>query len=448
MPTFHRLKILSLLFLISGFSGFSQKILSLEDCIQLAIDRNIGIKRQLLQVDLAKDNLQTVQAGRLPGIEGFFSHNLSSGKTVNYENYSYITTKYQDGNLGLQSTLPVFSGFVAWFQSRSARYTLQSEAEKHAELIKSVTIEVTAACLQILYTEELLGLARAKLESSKEQLRMNEGFFGTGRMSKVEVLNMKSQVAQDNLTKIQAENDVGTAYLSLAQLLNLDEEIRIQKPSGPETVILSDLGEPAAIYDYARTHHPGILSGELQVKSTESTLSAARSRISPSISLNGIVYSRYSELGKDQLNPTAEYPYPRQLRDNLYTRASLNISIPVFSQLQTRNRISQARIQTMDAKLQLDQKKLTVRHDIQLAYSAAVNARAKYEATAEAVASANESFTLTQEKYKAGISSSVEFKIAQNQLIQAQLTRIQSKYEFIVRSKVLDLYLDKPIKLE
>ena len=72
----------------------------------------------------------------------------------------------------------------------------------------------------------------------------------------------------------------------------------------------------------------------------------------------------------------------------------------------------------------------------------------KYDATAEAVASANESFNLTQEKYKAGIASSVDFKVAQSQLIQAQLTRIQSKYEFIIRSKILDLYLDKPITLE
>lgn len=437
-------------FVFLGNQAFSQKEMNLEECIQLALDRNIGIERQGLQVDLAKDNLQTSQATRLPSIEGFYAHNLSSGKTVNFENYTYINTKYQDGNVGLQGSLPLYSGFANWYQTRSARYNFQSETDKKAELKKAVTIEVTTAYLQILFSGELLGVAEAKLESTKEQFRMSEGFFNAGRISKVELLSMKSQVAQDNLAKVQAENDVRTAYLSLAQLLNLDneKEFRIKKPLSLNGSISLEINDPEKIYEYAQINHPGISSAEFLVKSRESELDAMRARISLSVSLNGLLYSRYSELGINQLNPTASYPYSDQLRDNMYSRASINVSLPIFSQFQTRSRINQAKIQTRDAKLLLDQKKLTIRHDIQMAYSAALNARAKFEATAEAIASSNESFNLTREKYKAGISSSVEFKVAQNQLIQAQLTQIQSKYEFILRSKILDLYLDKPISLE
>ncbi len=449
MPTFLSLNILAVFVLLSSHA-FPQKEMKLEECIQIALDRNIGIKRQGLQVDLAKDNLQTSRAGRLPNIEGFYSHNLSSGKTVNFEDYTYINTKYQDGNVGVQGSLPVFSGLANWYQTKSNKYSFQSESDKQAELIKTVSIEVTAAYLQILFAEELLGVAEAKLESTQEQLRMNEGFFEAGRMSKVEVLTMKAQVAQDNLAKIQAENDVKTAYLSLAQLLNLDNEngLRIQKPARLDGSISIIINDPEQIYEYAQVNHPGISSAEFLVQSRESQLAAMRARISPAVSLNGILYSRYSELGVNQLNPTAPYPYGEQLRDNMYSRASIDINIPIFKQFQTRSRISQAGIQARDAKLSLDQKKLTIRHEIQMAYSAALNARAKYEATAEAIVSANESFNLTQEKYKAGLSSSVEFKVAQNQLIQAQLTRIQSKYEFIIRSKILDLYLDKAITLE
>lgn len=450
MPKLNRLIILIVLVLCPGHQSFSQQALKLEDCIQMALDRHIGLKRQGLQVDLAKDNLQTSQAARLPNVEGFYAHNLSSGKTVNYENYTYINTKYQDGNVGIQGSLPLFSGFSNWFQIKSNRFALLSETEKREELRKSVTVEVTTAFLQILYSQELLAVAAAKLESTQEQLRMNEGFFAAGRMSKIEVLTMKSQVAQDNLAKIQAENELRTAYLTLAQLLNLENEngLVIQKPSSLDGPLLIDIVDPAKVYEYAQSNYPGISSSELLLRSRESGLAAMRAKISPSVSLNGIVYSRYSELGINQLNPTAPYPYPEQLKDNMYGRASVNISIPIFSQYQTRSRINQATIQTNDAKLLLDQKKLAVRQDIQLAYSAATNAQAKYQATNEAIASATESFNLTREKYKAGLSSSVEFKVAQNQLIQAQLTQIQSKFELIIRSKILDLYLDKPIRLE
>lgn len=449
MSAFSRLSILAVT-LFLGNQAFSQKEMNLEECIQLALDRNIGIERQGLQVDLAKDNLQTSQAARLPSIEGFYSHNLSSGKTVNFENYTYINSKYQDGNVGLQGALPLYNGFANWYLTKSARYNLLSETDKKAEIKKAVTIEVTTAYLQILFAEELLGVAEAKLKSTKEQLRMSEGFFNAGRISKVELLSMKSQVAQDNLTKIQAENDAKTAYLSLAQLLNLDNEneLRIKKPLNLDGSISLEINDPDKIYEYAKINHPGISSAEFLVRSRESELDAMKARISLSVSLNGLLYSRYSELGVNQLNPTALYPYSDQLKDNMYSRASINVSLPIFSQFQTRSRINQASIQTRDAKLSLDQKKLSIRHDIQMAYSAALNARAKFEVTTEAIASANESFNLTREKYKAGISSSVEFKVAQNQLVQAQLSQIQSKYEFILRSKILDLYLDKPIRLE
>ncbi len=450
MSTLSRIGILIVFGLYPGPQSYSQNALKLEDCIQMALDRNIGIKRQGLQVDLAKDNLQTSQAGRLPSLEGFYSHNMSSGKTVNYEDYTYINTQYQDGNVGMQGSLPLFSGFSNLYQTKSSKFAYQSETERQNELRKSVTIEVTAAFLQILFSQELLAVAVAKLESTQEQLRMNEGFFTAGRMSKVEVLSMKSQVAQDNLSKIQAENDVRSAYLTLAQLLNLENEsgLAIQKPASLEGPVLPDIIDPVKVYEFALSNHPGIASAELLLKSRESGLSAMRARLSPSVSLNGLVYSRYSELGVNQLNPTAAYPYTEQLRDNVYSRASVNVSFPLFSQFQERNRINQARIQSDDARLMLDQKKLAVRQDIQLAYSAALNARAKYQATEEAIISATESFNLTREKYKSGLSSSVEFKVAQNQLIQAQLTQIQSKFEFIIRAKILDLYLDKPITLE
>ena len=449
-PPLNRLLLLIAFVLSHGYPSSAQGNLTLENCIQLALDRNLGVKRQSLQVDLAKDKLQTSQAARLPGLEGFYSHNLSSGKTVNYEDYTYINTTYQDGNVGIQGTLPVFSGFSNWYLTKASKYAYLSESEKRKELEKSVTLEVTTAFLRILYCEELLAVAEAKLAATEEQLRMNEGFFNAGRMSKVEVLTLKSQVAQDNLSRIQAENDLKSAYLSLAQLLNLESasSLSIQRPASLEGPLTLDILDPTKVYDFALSNHPGISSAELILKSREAGLAAMRAQISPSIALNGLVYSRYSELGVNPLNPTAVYPYSLQLKDNMFSRATVNVSIPLFNQLQQRSRINQARIQTDDARLMLEEKKLAVRKDIQLAYTDALNARAKYQATGEAVLSATESFNLTQEKYKNGLASSVEFKVAQNQLVQSQLTQIQTKYEYIIRAKILDLYLNKPISIE
>lgn len=106
------------------------KVWTLEECINTAKDSNIQVQRQQLQVEAAKSNFQAAQAGRLPSVSGWFSHNLSSGKTVNYEDYTYINTQYQDGNMGIQGTLPLFDGLKGWNLIRQSKYGLMSEKEK------------------------------------------------------------------------------------------------------------------------------------------------------------------------------------------------------------------------------------------------------------------------------------------------------------------------------
>ena len=450
MLIYNKLYLFAALGALAISPAFGQQELGLEDCIGMALDRNIGIRRQGLQVDLAKDNLRTSRAANMPGLEGFFSHNLSSGKTVNYENYTYINTQYQDGNAGIQGTVPVFTGLGNWYLSKSASWAMQSEAGKLEELRKAITIEVTAAYLKVLYSGELLKVAEAKLGSSREQLAVNEGFFEAGRMSKVDVVSIRSQVAQDNLARIQAENDERTATLELARLLCMDgdPDLKLKKPAETDAKELAMPENATEIYTYAAAHNPGIQSAQMLIKSREADLAAARSGFSPSVSLNGILYSRYSELGVNPLNPTEPYSYGSQIADNMYGRVSVNVNIPIFSQLRNRNKVNRAAILADDAKLLLDQKRLDIRQDIQAAWTAAVNARTTWEASAEAVESAAQAYNLSKEKYSAGISSAADFKIAQNQLMQAQVNRIQARYQWMIRAKILDVYLDKPVSLD
>lgn len=437
------------LLLVLPQRSLGQREWTLEECIQAALDQNIGIKRQALQIDQARNNLQTAIAGKLPGVTGFISHNLSSGKTVNFEDYTYINTQYQDGNLGIQATLPLSQGLRNWSSAREARYNLLSQVEKEAELKNTLVIQVTAAYLQVLFAEELQAIADSNLAVIREQVRKNEGFYQTGRIAKTEVLSMKAQEAQQNFNGIQAKSETETAYLNLAQLMNLKDfnGFRIRKP---EILNLagSEIQDPATIIEYALDNQPGIHSAEHALRSRESGLSAARSDLYPSVDLNGLLYSRYSELAANQLNPGTAYPYSEQLMDNMYKRVALNVNIPVFARLQNRNRISTARILANDAQLLLEEKRNALRQEILQAYYLMKNASSKLVAAGESVKSATESFNLIKEKYNAGLSSSIEFKVAQNQLLQAHSTQVQAKYEYLLRSKILDFYLDKPVKLD
>ena len=174
---------------------------------------------------------------------------------------------------------------------------------------------------------------------------------------------------------------------------------------------------------------------------------AAWGELSPSLAINGIFYSRYSELGVNPLDPTSPYTFSEQMIDNNYKRASIDVRIPIFAQFTNRNRINQAKIQVLDSRLALNQEFKDLREEIQRASMEAQNAQAKLIASDEAVKSAEEDYNMVVEQFQAGLVTSVDVKISSSQFVQAKANQTQARYELLLRSKILDFYQGKEIRL-
>jgi outer membrane protein len=85
--------------------------------------------------------------------------------------------------------------------------------------------------------------------------------------------------------------------------------------------------------------------------------------------------------------------------------------------------------------------------EIQQAYADAVASLKKYRASEKAVSSMEESFRYTEQKFNVGMVTSVDYNTAKNQLTSAQSDLLQSKYEYIFTTKVLEFYRGLPLSL-
>jgi outer membrane protein len=65
----------------------------------------------------------------------------------------------------------------------------------------------------------------------------------------------------------------------------------------------------------------------------------------------------------------------------------------------------------------------------------------------KAVASTQEAFRYSEQKFNVGLVTPVDYNAAKSQLLKAQSDLAQSKYEFIFKTKVLDFYKGIPITL-
>jgi outer membrane protein len=148
-----------------------------------------------------------------------------------------------------------------------------------------------------------------------------------------------------------------------------------------------------------------------------------------------------------QFNDSIDYPYSDQINDNFSKSVSFGLTVPIFNRLQVKNSISNSKLNLQDNQLQLEQAKVLLYKDIQQAHADATDAREKYFSSVEAVNYNQEAFKYTSQKMEVGLVNSVDYNIAQNNLISAQSSMLQAKYEYIFKLKILDLYMGKNISL-
>ena len=313
-------------------------------------------------------------------------------------------------------------------------------------------MNIAAGFLDILLSNELLQVKKNQYETTLLQIEKTKKLVEVGNAAKGDLLEMQAQAARENTDITNASNNVKMATLTLAQMLELDNEaLKNFQVKLPEKLSIDEgqiLYSADSVYLTAAEEMPEIKSAEYQMKSSEKGLDVARGMRSPEISLRGLYYSRYSEIATRPLQPDASYPYIDQIGDNEYKQLTLTLSIPLFNKYKTQTAINNAKLNLRDAQYALKQSKQVLFRDIQQAYADAKAALDVFKSQTESVKYNKESFKYTQQKFDVGLVSSVDYNIAKNNLVKAQSDLIQSKYEYIFKSKILDYYRGVPISLK
>ena len=170
------------------------------------------------------------------------------------------------------------------------------------------------------------------------------------------------------------------------------------------------------------------------------------------MSLSASVGTLYSDANRrlfyDSLGaiPTyQDYPFEDQFNDNVSQAISLSLSIPIFNNWQANASISRAKIGVLQAQYSVQEAKNNLRKTIEQAQNDARSAQKKYIASKKAVAYQEESFQYTQNKYDLQLVNSYDYNNAKNTLFKAETDLLQSKYDYLFKTKMLDFYMGKPL---
>ena len=456
--------VITLIFILS-FQLFGQEnSWSLERCVQYALENNIQIKQYELNSQYYENNYFQSKIGVLPNLNFTADHSYSFGKALDYSDYQYKDQTIQSNNYRLSSSVTLFQGLQNKNTIEKSNFDFLASTQDLAQIKNNVSLTIASAFLNILFNKELVTVSQEQLDLTNLQVERTAKLLEAGSVAKGRLLEIQAQAASEELRLINAQNQLEISYLTLIQILELDNisdfeiEVPVNLEISSENSSILSIG---AVFDQAESILPQIKGAEYRLKSTEKQLSIAKGGISPSLSLTtsyGSFYSDASErtvIGDDGLpildenmNPvTEEYPRGDQFSDNASTSISFTLRVPVFNGLMVKNNIGNAKIGILNSQLELENQKNVLYKEIQQAYADAIAAYKKFQATEKALTAMEESFRYTQEKYEVGLVNTVDYNAAKNQLAQTESDLLQAKYEYIFKTKILDFYRGIPIKL-
>lgn len=409
-------------------------IWSFDDCIDWAISNNTEIRRTILDILQADQDIASAKDQWLPTV-GFAT-------TQSYTNFPSAAEGAKSNIYGSQYAVnanwTVWEGNVRKYRLESSKILRRQQELAGEDIVKTLELSILQAYLNIMYAMETVTIAEKTLEVSTAQTERARRLMEAGRTSKVDYAQLESQKAQDTYSLVQARNNLETSKMALKKILQLglDTEIEIVLTVFADKDVFTPLPERSTVYDIAAGWLPGLRSNELNRDIYANDVRIAKAGRLPSVSLSGGVGTSYSSGGR---------AWGPQMGHNLNENIGLSLNVPIFDANSTRRAVAKAKLAELDYDLTQTALLNDLSQTIESLYIDADNARAGYTAGVSRLEAATLTDNLVNRQFELGLVNPLELLTAHNNLLNARLELLQSKYMAILTQKTINYYATRQV---
>lgn len=417
------------LFLFIGLSN-AQEILEVDEAVKLALQNNYGIQIAENNISKAENSNSILNKRLLPAVtaNGAATYSNVSAKSTNTQGETFEINGAASKNYsaGLQLSYTLFDGFQRWYTNKNYEENLTlSELDARA-IIESNLLQVYAGYYKISQLTENVQNQQEILQISQQRLERSSLSEGYGQVSKLEVLNAEVDVNNDSIQLLQLVNELANAKRDLNVLLGRDVNILFDTET--EISFLNDLNKDDLIQN-ALEYNVNILQGKTQIRLGENLHEVNNGAWLPKLNLN----SAYNWSLQDSDNPQQLFPEQRVLGFN----AGLSLSWNIFNGGSDKIRKQNSEIDILNAKTNLEQNRQILIRNVENAWANYRNALFLIDVQRKNMNTNKRNFERTEQKFKLGQNTSIEFRQAQTNLLNAQSNYNKSLFD----AKVSELQL-------
>lgn len=445
----NRVSLISLL-LIFGLltlSAEESKVWTLDGCIDYALKNNIKLQQSRIMYEQSEIDVKSAKADMFPSLSFSTNHNLvnrpfseNSSTVSGSEVISSDKKSTYNGSYGINANWTVWDGKRRNLikQSKSERDIASLSVEEAENQLKE---EITQLYVQILYATEAVKINENTLEVSKATLSRGEEMYRVGSLSKVELAQLETEVANDEYQLIMSKNALRNYKLDLKQMLEIPgtSTMELQIIELNEEDILAPLPHYEDIYIAALQLRPEVKSGQLNIESSKLDVAIAKSGYYPQISINASTASN--------TNSASAESWGQQMKLGWNNMIGVNLSLPIYDNRQTKSAKQRAELQYNSVQMEMENIQKELYQTIETMWLEADNAQQQYIVASSKLKSSKTSYDMINEQFTLGMKNIIELLTEKNNYLSAQQEVIQAKYMAILERTLLNFYAGSPIEL-
>jgi outer membrane protein len=447
--------------------------LTLKQCVEAAIENNLQVRQAAYQSQSDQISYKQAKANQLPYIGGAVNHGINQGRSIDPFTNSYANQQINFANYSINTSVTIWNGSAIQNNIRQNELNAKASEMDWQQAKDNITINVILSYLQVLSNQEQLGIAKNQVEVTRTQVKRLETLNESGAIAPSVLYDLKGQLASDELNLINVKNALESAKLTLAQLMNTAyrSDWQLEKIETANTQLYD--GTPDNIYQAATQQLAVIKAADYRKQSADKRFLATKAQLLPTLSFNGGFGTNYSSVASRQelintadvatssyvnvsgsklsvFSPQSNYQshkisYGDQWTNNFNSSLSLGLQIPILNGLRARSNMNQAKVLQKRTEFEAGTVKTQVRQAIDQAYVNMNSAFERLQTLSRQFNDFTQSFKAAEVRFTAGVNTSVEYTIAKNNVDRANANFIAAKYDYILRTKILDYYQGKQL---
>ncbi len=469
----------ALLFCIICQGITAQQKWDLKSVVEYAMANNISVKLSDVQVKVSALSLKQSKLSQIPNANFSGNSGYSSGSNQDPTTFSRITQTYFSAGMQLQSSADIFNFFSKRNTITGNEWELKAARANVDKLKNDIALTAANAYLQVLLAKEQEKITLVQLKQTEAQLDNTRKLVNAGALPELNASQLEAQLALDSGNYISAKGNVTISLLTLKSFMNIDAAAPFEVDTPPVEMIpiepIADL-LPENVYKLAMANQPLQRFNDYRIKAAQNFKSAAKGAILPTLSAYGSLGSNYNNRAQEiisstpvivpignvtiagadysvfPLQPFSDYTYGKtnfsnQMADNFRQSVGLSLSIPIFNSYNFKTQYLRSKLNISTLRLQKEQDDQKLKQDIYQAYTAAIIALEKFNASKKAVETNEKTYLFAGKRFDVGLLNTFDLITTQNNLLRAKLEYSINHFDYVFKMKVLEFYRGQGLKL-